>query len=126
MKISVVVPCYNEEKVLGESKRRLSLVLEDCIKAGEISNYEIIFVDDGSTDNSFSALTGFARDDKKIKIISFSRNFGHQIAIMAGLDACDGDAAIMIDADLQDPPEYIPSMIRKWKEGFRVVHMQRK
>jgi dolichol-phosphate mannosyltransferase len=126
MKISIVVPCYNEEIVLEEAKKRLFVALEGCIKAKEISDYEIVFVDDGSTDNSFSVLTGFARDDRKIKIISFSRNFGHQIAITAGIEACEGDAAVIMDADLQDPPEYIPSMIRKWKEGFRVVHMRRK
>ncbi len=88
-------------------------------------DYELIFVDDGSNDDTLTILEQIAFHDINVKIISFSRNFGHQIAITAGLDRVSGDTAVIIDADLQDPPELIPKMLEKWEEGFQVVYAKR-
>ncbi|OGQ61243.1 MAG: glycosyltransferase [Deltaproteobacteria bacterium RIFCSPLOWO2_12_FULL_38_8] len=118
--ITVVVPVYNEETGLNEFYKRLSTVLKTLDL-----DYEIIFVNDGSTDHSIDILHKLKLIDTHIKIISFSRNFGHQIAIKAGIDFATGDALIIMDADLQDPPESIPAFIEKWKEGFEVVHGHR-
>ncbi len=114
---SVIVPVFNEEEVLDELHKRLTAVMQ---KRGE--PYEIIFVDDGSSDRSIEILKALFKQDKHIRIIRFSRNFGHQMAITAGLDRASGKAAIVIDADLQDPPEVIPKFIDKWREGFEVVY----
>ncbi|MGE5613476.1 MAG: glycosyltransferase [Bacillota bacterium] len=117
---SVVVPVYNEEAVIAETYRRLSRVMASL---GE--EYEIIFVNDGSRDNTLELAKEICDKDKRVKLISFSRNFGHQAAITAGMKHSSGDAVIVIDADLQDPPEVIPDMIRKWKEGYNVVYGRR-
>ncbi len=114
---SIVIPVLNEEKVLNELYKRLTKVMTDI---GE--SYEIIFINDGSTDNSLKIMKQLQTHDKRIKIIDFSRNFGHQIAITAGIDFTSGDAVITIDADLQDPPEVIPNLIKKWKEGYEVIY----
>jgi len=114
---SIVIPVLNEEKVLNELYKRLTKVMTDI---GE--SYEIIFINDGSTDNSLKIMKQLHTHDKRIKIIDFSRNFGHQIAITAGIDFTSGDAVITIDADLQDPPEVIPNLIKKWKEGYEVIY----
>ncbi len=114
---SIVIPVLNEEKVLNELYKRLTKVMTDI---GE--SYEIIFINDGSTDNSLKIMKQLHTHDKRIKIIDFSRNFGHQIAITAGIDFTSGDAVITIDADLQDPPEVIPDLIKKWKEGYEVIY----
>jgi len=114
---SIVIPVLNEEKVLNELYQRLTKVMTDI---GE--SYEIIFINDGSTDNSLKIMKQLHTHDKRIKIIDFSRNFGHQIAITAGIDFTSGDAVITIDADLQDPPEVIPDLIKKWKEGYEVIY----
>ena len=119
--ISVIVPVYNEEVVINEMYSRLTKVLE----TGEI-NFEIIFINDGSTDHTFSVLKQLCDQDKRIKLISFSRNFGHQIAITAGMDRSSGKAVVVIDADLQDPPEVIIDMVKKWQEGYNVVYGVRK
>src|SRR5262249_43173424 len=84
--------------------------------------YEMLFVDDGSNDDSYRQLADFASHDSHVRVLKFSRNFGHQIAITAGIDHAHGDCIVVIDADLQDPPEVIQSMIRKWEEGFDVVY----
>lgn len=118
--ISVVVPLYNEESVINECTKRLSTVLEGC---GE--EWEIVLVNDGSRDKTEILAKAAAAADKRIKLINFSRNFGHQIAITAGMDYAKGDAVIVIDADLQDPPELIPKMIDKWREGYMVVYGKR-
>lgn len=120
--LSVIVPCFNEEEVIVESYRRLQLVLSTLqLKS------EIIFINDGSTDNTESILTGFLKSDKTVKIISFSRNFGHQKAVTAGLNNCSSDMALIIDADLQDPPELIPEMIETLeKSNAQVVYCVRK
>ncbi|MFB0527749.1 MAG: glycosyltransferase family 2 protein [bacterium] len=114
---SVVVPVYNEKEVLSELYKRMTSVMD---KLGE--PYEIVFVNDGSNDGSLELMKTLYSQDSRVKIINFSRNFGHQIAITAGLDYASGEAVITIDADLQDPPEVIPSLIDKWKEGFDVAY----
>jgi dolichol-phosphate mannosyltransferase len=118
--LSVVVPVYNEQEVLLESYRRLSKVL-----SGMEERYELIFVDDGSRDATRAILRELARRDPNVRFIGFSRNFGHQAAITAGVDASAGKAVVIIDADLQDPPELIPRMVAKWKEGYEVVYGKR-
>jgi polyisoprenyl-phosphate glycosyltransferase len=118
--ISVVVPVYNEEAVIHESYSRLKVVLE-----GLNEPYELIFVNDGSRDATTAMIRRICNDDSTVRLIDFARNFGHQTAITAGMDYSTGDAIIVIDADLQDPPEVIPEMIAKWREGFDVVYGQR-
>lgn len=117
---SVVVPVFNEEEVVEECFHRLTDVM-----SSQDSEYELIFVDDGSRDRTLEILENFAKSDSRLKILSFSRNFGHQAAISAGMDYASGKAIIIIDADLQDPPEVIPEMIEKWKEGYDVVYGKR-
>ncbi len=116
--LSIVIPCYNEEEVIAETINRLLSVCD----AGKGCNFELIFVDDGSRDRTRELLRTFAEKDSRIRVIGFARNFGHQIAVTAGIDAARGDAVVLIDADLQDPPEVIPDMISKWREGFDVVY----
>ena len=121
-KISVVIPMYYEEEVAQECYNRMSKVLKD------ISNYEyeIIFVNDGSKDKTLEILENIASKDENVKVISFSRNFGHQCAVTAGLQYVTGDAIVIIDADLQDPPELIPEMLKLWEEGNEVIYGKRK
>ena len=116
--VSIVIPCYNEEEAIAETIRRLLNVCD----GGRVANFELIFVDDGSQDRTRKLLRGFAEEDSRIKVIGFARNFGHQIAVTAGIDAARGDAVVLIDADLQDPPEVILEMIEKWREGYDVVY----
>ncbi|MBF8256381.1 MAG: putative glycosyltransferase [Anaerolineales bacterium] len=117
---SVVAPVFNEHESLPEFVRRTAAVLT---KLGE--PWEIVVVDDGSTDGSTQILEDLARRDRRLRPVIFSRNFGHQIAATAGLDACRGRAAIIIDADLQDPPELLPELIARWREGYQVVYAVR-
>ncbi|MBW9153704.1 glycosyltransferase family 2 protein [Clostridium estertheticum] len=117
---SVVVPLYNEELVIDESYKRLKSVMDSTNE-----KYEILFVNDGSRDATRSKTENICRSDKNIKLINFSRNFGHQAAITAGMNQAIGNAVIVIDADLQDPPEAIIDMISKWKEGYYVVYGKR-
>ncbi|WP_377701202.1 glycosyltransferase [Pseudoduganella sp. UC29_71] len=116
--LSVVIPCYNEEEVIGETVARLKAFCADLIDL----DVELICVDDGSRDATRALLKDVAADDSRFKIIGFARNFGHQIAVTAGIDAARGDAVVLIDADLQDPPEVIYQMIAKWREGYDVVY----
>jgi dolichol-phosphate mannosyltransferase len=118
---SVVIPVYNEEEVLPRLHERLAAVLEQLKEP-----YEIIFVNDGSQDRSYEIMREISRNDNRVKIIDLSRNFGHQTAITAGLDYAAGDAVILMDADLQDPPEVLPSFVEKWREGFDIVYAIRK
>lgn len=118
--ISVVVPLYNEQEVILESYRRLRETME---QSGE--SYELLFINDGSADRTWEIACDLAREDKNLRLIGFSRNFGHQTAITAGMDAARGDAIVVIDADLQDPPPVILKMIAKWREGYQVVYGKR-
>ena len=121
-KVSVIIPMYYEEEVAEECYKRLKRVLES------INNYdyELIFINDGSKDKTLSILIDIANEDKNVKIISFSRNFGHQCAVTAGLQYVTGDAIVIIDADLQDPPELIPDMLKLWEDGNEVIYGKRK
>lgn len=116
--VSIVVPVFNESQVIGAFYERAAGVLsrlKDC-------DYELLFVDDGSVDDSYDQLVGYAGADTHVRLLKLSRNFGHQIAITAGIDDAHGDCVVVIDADLQDPPEVVPAMIAKWREGFDVVY----
>lgn len=118
--LSIIVPVFNEEKSIQLMHNRLVNAI------GSITaNFEIIFVNDGSKDNSFFELVRLSKVDSRVRYINFSRNFGHQIAVTAGLDHSKGSAVVIIDGDLQDPPEVIPEMYAKHKEGFEVVYGQR-
>jgi dolichol-phosphate mannosyltransferase len=116
--LSVVVPIYSEESVIPEFYRRTKAMLAGLAPR---YNHEILFVDDGSRDRSPALLRDLSRNDSRVKVVSFSRNFGHQFAITAGLDYAQGDILVIIDGDLQDPPEVIPEMLHKWEEGHKVV-----
>ncbi|MDI9408987.1 MAG: glycosyltransferase family 2 protein [Candidatus Pacebacteria bacterium] len=116
--ITIVVPCYNEEEVIGETVARMTRIFNNDRDVG----FEFIYVDDGSRDRTLDLLKGFAETDSRIRVLSFSRNFGHQIAVTAGIDAAKGDAVVIIDADLQDPPEVVLQMIAKWQGGYDVVY----
>ncbi len=120
-KVSVIIPCFNEEAVLPKLFARLGTVA-----AGWNSEYEIICVDDGSRDRTWEALKTQNVKDPRWRCISFARNFGHQTAVSAGLHFATGDAAVIIDADLQDPPEEITRLLEKWREGYEVVFATRK
>ncbi|WP_163858504.1 glycosyltransferase family 2 protein [Paenibacillus elgii] len=117
---SVIIPVYNEEAVLHETYRRLKQVMSQTSES-----YELLFVNDGSRDRSGAIIKEISAWDETVKLINFSRNFGHQIAITAGMDYASGEAIIVIDADLQDPPELILEMIDKWQEGYDVVYAKR-
>jgi glycosyltransferase involved in cell wall biosynthesis len=120
IRYSIVVPVFNEEAVIHESYQRLKQVMDRTAET-----YELLFVNDGSRDETAAIIQGFSDRDEHIKLINFSRNFGHQIAITAGMDYATGEAIVVIDADLQDPPELILEMIAKWKEGYDVVYAKR-
>src|SRR5947207_12317384 len=115
--ISVVVPIYNEEENLPELRRRMTSALDSI--NGE--TWELILVDDGSRDRSLEILRQMHGADPRIKVIHLSRNFGHQPAVTAGIHHARGDCVVLIDGDLQDPPEVIPEMVAKWKQGYQVV-----
>lgn len=118
--ISIVIPCYNEEAVIPALYERISSA------AGQLNeDYEVVVVDDGSSDASWDLLSQISARDSRWKIMSLSRNFGHQAALSAALHHTEGDCAIVIDADLQDPPEEIGRFFEKWKEGFHVVYAVR-
>lgn len=121
-KVSLVIPMYYEEEVANECYKKVKEVL--CgLKDYE---YEIVFVNDGSKDRTLEILEGIAENDENVKVISFARNFGHQCAVTAGLKEVTGDAIVIIDADLQDPPELIPDMLKLWEEGNEVIYAKRK
>ena len=118
--LSIIVPIYNEEKIIPELYQRLTNAAKEIT-----SDYELIFINDGSKDRSILELVNLSQQDSKVYFINFSRNFGHQIAVTAGIDYCKGDAVVIIDGDLQDPPELIPEMYKKHQEGYEVVYAQR-
>ena len=118
MLLSVIVPCFNEELVLQTTYERLNKVLAGIPEF----NYELVFINDGSLDQTQQILTTIQLGDPCVRVLRLSRNFGHQIAVTAGLEEATGDAVVIIDADLQDPPEIIPEMIHRWREGNHVVY----
>ena len=126
MKLSIVVPVFNEEAVIGAANKRIISFLEDLTWKEIINDYEIIYVDDGSKDNSLSMLRTFSTESQKVKLISFSRNFGHQPALTAGILHSSGDAVVSLDADLQDPPELIEEMLAKYRMGNDIVYAVRR
>ena len=115
--LSVVAPCFNEEGVLHELYRRISQVLD-----GSGETWELVLVNDGSRDRTPEIMRELHAQDERVKVVDFARNFGHQIAVTAGMDYAQGDAVVLIDADLQDPPELILEMLAKWREGYEVVY----
>lgn len=121
MDLSVVIPSYNEERNVGIMYERLTKTLSEIT-----DSYEMIFVNDCSKDQTLLRIKELAEKDSHVKYLSFSRNFGHQIAVSAGLDFCTGEAVVIIDGDLQDPPELISKMYERYKEGYKVVYAKRK
>jgi glycosyltransferase involved in cell wall biosynthesis len=121
-KITILIPAYNEQKVLHYLYERLTALTTKNSKY----DYELLFVNDGSKDDSLSIIKGFAEKNKKVSYLNLSRNFGKEIAMIAGLDHATGDAVVIIDADLQDPPELIPEMIKFWEEGYDDVYAKRR
>jgi dolichol-phosphate mannosyltransferase len=119
--LSLVIPIFNEEEGIPELERRLAAMLED-IRAQTGLDWEVVFVNDGSRDGSLELLRSMAAREPRYRVVSFSRNFGHQIAITAGVDRAEGDAVVVMDADLQDPPEVVGQMIERWRAGFDVVY----
>lgn len=119
--LSVVIPCYNEEEVLPEAHRRFS----EAMAALDRYDYELVLVNDGSRDGTLAALRKMAGSDEHVRVLSFARNFGHQLAVTAGMDAARGDALIIIDADLQDPPEVIARLVEAWENGGEIVYGKR-
>ena len=118
--LSLVLPIYNEEAIIPELDRRLRAFLAD-VGSGVGDAWEVIFVNDGSKDRSLALLKELAAAEPRYKVLSLSRNFGHQMAITAGLDRAGGEAVVVMDADLQDPPEVVRQMVARWREGFDVV-----
>ena len=121
VKYSIVVPAYNEEKSLQLFYDAVTPLMDSLQE-----EYEMIFIDDGSTDSTLEILRGLSEKDARVKVFSFSRNFGQQAALLCGFEHAQGEALIAMDADLQDPPEVALQMIEKWKEGYDVVHGKRK
>jgi dolichol-phosphate mannosyltransferase len=117
---SIVIPIFNEADNIPELHRRLTEVMKSLAEP-----WEVVFVNDGSTDESTILLAGLKKKDAHVRVVEFVRNFGHQIAVTAGMDAAEGDAVVIIDADLQDPPEVIPDLIALWKQGYEVVYAVR-
>lgn len=120
--VSIVLPVFCEEATLPTLFERLRNIFTDESAATE---FEFIFIDDGSTDSSLAMLTDFATREPRARVVSFSRNFGHQSALLAGLTEARGDAVVLMDSDLQDPPELVFKMIEKWRDGVDIVHAQR-
>ena len=118
--LSIVIPMYNEELVLPLLRHHLTVLTGELL-----CRVEIILVDDGSVDQTYPMMHAWALEDPEVKILALSRNFGHQVAITAGMDASSGDAVVIMDADLQDPPALIPEMVRAYCEGYEVVYGQR-
>lgn len=122
MKLSIVIPVFNEDAVITTTHGRVTALLEALCAKGGIGDYEILYVDDGSRDKTLDILKELSRNTERVKVISFSRNFGHQPALAAGLLKSSGDAVVSLDADLQDPPEVIEYMIEKYLKGNDIVY----
>ena len=120
--ITILVPAYNEEEVLYMLYERLKKLMDENTKY----DFEILLINDGSKDNTFKIMQELRMKDKRVCYLNLSRNFGKETAMIAGLDYCNGDAVVIIDADLQDPPELIPEMVKYWEEGFDDVYAKRR
>ncbi len=114
--LSVVVPIFNESESVGELHARLTAAVSP------LGSYELVLVDDGSSDGTWERLAAIAADDPHVRLVRLSRNFGHQVALTAGVDAARGDAVVTMDGDLQDPPEVIPELVARWRDGYDVVY----
>ena len=125
MNLSIIIPCYNEEEVLPLILKRLNTLSIDWTSRDDFTEIEFIFVDDGSQDRTYDLLTETSKADLRVKVVRFSRNFGHQVALLAGYESAQGDVIVSLDADLQDPPELIKTMLDKIKEGYDVVYAAR-
>ena len=125
MKLSIVIPCYNEEGILPLTLERLNKLSNEWISRDDLTEIEFVFVDDGSQDRTYDLLTETSKADKRVKVVRFSTNFGHQAALLAGYEFAKGDVIVSLDADLQDPPELIKTMLDKIKEGYDVVFATR-
>lgn len=119
--ISIVIPIFNEESTIAELEGRLSSLV-GRLETNKGLAWEVVFIDDGSVDRSLELLRNLAARDSRYRVIAFSRNFGHQMAITAGMDRADGDAVVVMDADLQDPPEVVEEMVDRWRAGYDVVY----
>ncbi len=119
--LSIIVPCHNEEEVLPSTHKRLSAILSGLVESGKIKCYEVVYVDNGSLDDTLRVLKNIFRTDKHVRLVSLRRNFGYQGSISAGLFHAEGDAVITIDADLQDPPEKISEMIDHYEDDYDLV-----
>jgi dolichol-phosphate mannosyltransferase len=119
--LTFVIPVFNEAAVLAELRRRVTAVIDDLAIP-----CEVLLVDDGSDDGSWEAMEEIARVDARFRAVALSRNFGHQVAVTAGLDRARGDAVVILDADLQDPPELVPELLARWREGYEVVYAVRR
>jgi len=125
MNISIIIPCYNEEEVLHLTLERLGALSVDMASNKDCDEIEFVMVDDGSQDRTAEILTEASKADQRVKLIRFSRNFGHQAALLAGYEFAKGDVIVSLDADLQDPPELIKTMLDKIKDGNDVVYAAR-
>ena len=121
-KISIIVPVYNEEESLPFLHEKLNEIMGQMIDY----DFEILFVNDGSKDKSLEIIKSFREKDERYNYVDFSRNFGQEIAMAAGIDYATGDCAIFMDADLQDPPELIPELVKHWEEGYDDVYARRR
>ncbi|MGH8232973.1 MAG: glycosyltransferase family 2 protein [Rhodanobacteraceae bacterium] len=119
--VSLIVPCFNEEQVITEMHRRLTALADSQRDYG----FEFLFVDDGSRDNTLPLLREIVATDRRARVVALSRNFGHQLAITAGIDEARGAAVVLLDADLQDPPEVVAQMLEKWRDGWQVIYGMR-
>ena len=126
MRLSIIAPCYNEEEILPMTLKRLKDLSVLLVSRDDCAEIEFVMIDDGSQDRTSELLTEASKADKRIKVVRFSRNFGHQAALLAGYEFAKGDVIVSLDADLQDPPELIGSMLDKIKEGHDVVYAARK
>jgi dolichol-phosphate mannosyltransferase len=127
MQLSIVAPCYNEADNIAEFRRHLEAVASRLTAKADagIDSVQFVLVDDGSRDNTLAQLRSWASEDDRVCAVALSRNFGHQAALSAGIDHATGDAVVVMDADLQHPPELIPQFVQKWKEGYDLVYAYR-
>ena len=126
MRLSIIAPCYNEEEILPMTLKRLKDLSVLLVSRDDCAEIEFVMIDDGSQDRTSELLTEASKADKRLKVVRFSRNFGHQAALLSGYEFAKGDVIVSLDADLQDPPELIGSMLDKIKEGHDVVYAARK